>query len=253
MTSVRMYFLLVLLLISSGLRADQETLELYVVHYPPYEIINPDGSISGIDVDVAKAAFAEVGINVVVKTEPWNRILKNIEYGRIAGSITCSKRAGREVYVDYSDPISEVNQVAFSAKERNIDSLRKFQQMQDYSVTVVDGWGIQKELIHADIHHFPTKNVSSGINAILYRNVDIFYNAYLTTMYEAHQLGLYDKIEATFFEDRAGTKFHLCLSKTYPGIDGYIDRFNKGLQRVKEKGIYHEIYQRYLQTEPAGR
>jgi len=232
-----------------GFSANEKPLEFYVVHYPPYEIIDTSGQISGIDVEIAKAAFTEVGIPIEVKTAPWKRILKNIEYGRIPGTITCSKRLGRELYMDYSDPISQAQQVVFSAVSTPVSSLKQFADIADYTVTVVDGWGIQKELDIAGIDHLPTLDVASGINAIVYRDVELFYNGYLTTQYQAKQMGLEDQIKVSFLEDRGKTDFHVCFSKSYSDYRDLKQLFNKGLAIIKENGAFDAIYQRYVHME----
>lgn len=229
--------------------ADTAPIELFVVHYPPYEIIDPAGVISGIDVEVARKAFEAVEIPIVVKTAPWKRILKNIEYGRIAGTITCSQRPGRDTYIHYSDPISNAQQVFFSAVDTPISSLKNFSDIANYTVTVVDGWGIQKELEYAGIDHLPTLDVSSGINAIVYRDVEFFYNGFLTTQYQARVMGLENKIKATFLEDRGKTDFHICFSKAYPEYKLLTQRFNEGLKLIKSNGVFDEIYQRYLKAD----
>ncbi|MFY0677145.1 MAG: transporter substrate-binding domain-containing protein [Neptuniibacter sp.] len=238
-----------LLLPRVGFSAVEKPLEFYVVHYPPYEIIDISGEIYGIDVDVAKAAFAAVGIPIEVKTAPWKRILKNIEYGRISGTITCSKRPGRELYMDYSDPISQAQQAVFSAVSTPVPSLKQFSDIADYTVTVVDGWGIQKELDIAGIDHLPTVDVASGINAIVYRDVELFYSGYLTTQYQAKQMGLEDQIKVSFLEGRGKTDFHVCFSKSYSDSRDLKQLFNKGLAIIKENGVFDAIYQRYVHME----
>lgn len=220
-------------------------IELYAVHYPPYQIIDNSGEISGIDVEVTRAAFEAVNIPIIVKTAPWKRILKNIQYGRIAGTITCSKRPGREVFMGYSAPISSAQQVAFSAVSTVVYGLKQFSDLENYNVTVVEGWGIQKELELADIPHIPTTDVASGINSIVYRDVDVFYNGYLTTMYQARKMGLETMIKATFLEGQQETDFHVCFSKAYPGYQRIKQRFNKGLEIIKQNGVYGKIHQRY--------
>ena len=231
-----------------ALSDEASPIEFHVVHYPPYEIIHPSGDIAGIDVEVARAAFEAVDIPIVVKTAPWKRILKNIEYGRIAGTITCSKRSGRETYIHYSNPISNAQQVVFSAVDTPVSSLNKFADIANYTVTVVDGWGIQKELEKAGIAHLPTLDVSSGINAIVYRDVELFYNGFLTTQYQARVMGLENKIKATFLEDQGKTDFHICFSKAYPDYKLLTQRFNEGLALIKANGVFEDIYHRYLKT-----
>jgi len=241
----RMVIPLVVLLLSPVVKANQ-TVQLYSVAYPPYTIIDEKNVISGIDVEVTQAAFAAVGINADIQTAPWKRILKSIRHGRMAGTVTCSKRAGREQFILFSDVLSEANQSAVMRLDRSDDDIVSFDDLRDVSVSVVDGWGIQKELKQAGIAHSVVPDVDSGIRSLVYRNIDVFYNAGLVTNYRARQLGLQDKIKIKRLKGKQSTQYHLCLSKAYPEADVLLEKFNEGLRLIKSNGQYQAIYDRYL-------
>lgn len=234
------------MLFASHLHAEGKSIELYVVDYPPYSIVPANGPISGIDVDVARAAFAEVGINADIQTAPWKRILKNITHGRIAGTITCSKRPGRETLIEYSDKLSEVTQVAIAKQSTKLEGLSYIQDLRNFSVTAVDGWGIQKELVRENIPHRIAPDAPGALNSVIFRDIDIFYNGELPTLFLARKMGLQGKIKTKKMEDKPSTPFFLCLSKKYPGSKDLINLFNQGLKQIKRNGIYDQIYSRYL-------
>lgn len=222
------------------------SVELYAVDYPPYTIVNSDGVVSGIDVEVTKAAYAAVGIQVIISTAPWKRILKNMQHGHIAGSLTCSKRPGREAFILFSNLLSEANQVAVMAKDSEDSGIKVFSDLANFDVMVVGGWGIQGELERAGIMHRVTAEMDNGINAVAKRGVDVFYNGELTTRYRAAQLGLQNKLKYIRFTDKESTPFHLCLSKQYEHSDYLIERFNSGLSIIQGNGTYQAIYDKYL-------
>ncbi|WP_415912090.1 transporter substrate-binding domain-containing protein [Neptuniibacter sp. QD37_11] len=223
-----------------------QTVQLYTVDYPPYSLIDEKGAISGIDVEVTQAAFAAVGINADIQTAPWKRILKSIRHGRMAGTVTCSKRAGRDQFILFSDVLSEANQSAVMRLDRSDDDIVNFEDLREVSVSVVDGWGIQKELQQAGIAHSVVPDVDSGIRSLIYRNVDVFYNAGLVTNYRARKLGLQDEIKIKRLKGMHSTQYHLCLSKAYPKAEVLLEKFNEGLRLIKSNGQYQAIYDRYL-------
>jgi polar amino acid transport system substrate-binding protein len=90
--------------------------------------------------------------------------------------------------------------------------------------------------------------VSSGINAIVDRDVELLYNGFITTQYQARVMGLENKIKATFLEDQGKTDFHICFSKAYPEYETLTQSFNEGLKIIKSNGVFDEIYRRYLKT-----
>lgn len=241
----RLAMSIVVLLLSPAVIANQ-TIKLYTVDYPPYTMIDDKGAISGIDVEVTQAAFAAVGINADIQTAPWKRILKSIRHGRMAGTVTCSKRAGRDQFILFSDVLSEANQSAVMRLERADDDIVSFDDLSKVSVSVVDGWGIQKELQHAGIAHSVVPDVDSGIRSLIYRNIDVFYNAGLVTNYRARQLGLQDKIKIKRLKGKQSTQYHLCLSRSYPDAELLLEKFNEGLRLIKNNGRYQAIYDRYL-------
>lgn len=241
----RLAFTLLAMLLSHSVLANQ-TIQLYTVDYPPYTMIDENGVISGIDVEVTQAAFAAVGINADIQTAPWKRILKSIQHGRMAGTVTCSKRAGRDQFILFSDVLSEAFQSAVMRLDRDDADIVGFDDLSNVQVSVVEGWGIQKELQQAGIAHSLVPDVDSGIRSLVYRNIDVFYNAGLVTIYRARQLGLQEKIKIKRLKGKESTQYHLCMSKAYPDADVLLEKFNEGLRLIKRNGQYQAIYDRYL-------
>ena len=105
----------------SGLLTSQPVLAIsdvtfYVVDFRPHIMVKENEPIEGADVSVVKRAFAEVGITVHLETLPWNRIIKLMRFGDIAGTLSCSKRDYRQNYILFSDPISYIEPIAISKK-----------------------------------------------------------------------------------------------------------------------------------------
>ena len=209
-------------------------------------IVDDQNTISGIDVAVTRAAFAAVGIRANIVTAPWKRILKNLEHGYIAGTLSCSQRPDRETFILYSDKLSEAHQVAVMSVNTDDQQLRNFTDLNQYKVIAVEGWGIERELTQQGINHTTTPEMDSGIRSVVFRGIDVFYNGELTTLFRARQLGLLDDIKTKRFADKESSTFHLCLSKKYPGNDELLKQFNIGLAIIKASGEFDEIYSSYL-------
>ena len=245
--------LLSLLLIAvSGFTSADQSIELFAVDYPPYMMIDDQGNISGIDVDVTVAAFSAVGVPVTISTAPWKRVLKNIQHGRIAAALSCSKRPDRESFITYSDPVSEANQVMIINRNTRLPANMRFSDLTPFSVVAVEGWGIQKELDREGIPHDTVPDIESGLNAVVFRGVDIFYNGELTSLYQARQAGLHKQIRTQRFQGKPSTPFHLCLSKGFPGTAELVEKFNQGLKMIHSSGEYQQIYNRYLGPKERG-
>jgi len=226
--------------------AEDNQIELFVVDFPPYTIINPQNTITGVDAEVTQAAFAAVGIDAIISYSPWKRIIKNMQHGQIAGTITCSKQPGRESFILFSQPLSEDNHVAFTLKEFDANKLSTLSDLHNYRVTTVEKWGVERELTDQNINHTKAPDTDSGIHSVVFRNIDIFYNSELATLYRARQLDLQNSITAHRLKDKDSTPFHLCLSKHCPGNQKRIKQFNTGLEKIKNSGEFDAIYKKYL-------
>lgn len=224
-----------------------EEVTLYVVDYPPYTVVDKNQKIKGTDSEVVIAALATQGIDVTLKSAPWKRIEKNLKYGRVAGTLTCSYREHRTAYITYSNPISSANQAAIASKKTDLSKLKEFQDLNNYKIITIEGWGIQKELENKGIQHTLTNSIENALNAVLYRGVDIFYGGEETTLFQAKELGVRKLIQAKRIDNESYTDFYLCLSSRYPGTAKLKEDFNKGLNEIKNNGLYEEIHSKYLQ------
>ncbi|SER04474.1 amino acid ABC transporter substrate-binding protein, PAAT family [Amphritea atlantica] len=220
-------------------------LELYTVNFPPYTIIEPQNTIRGIDVEVVTAAFAAVGIEAIITEAPWKRILKNMEHGRVAGTLSCARNAPREKFMLFSEPISENIWGAVTSRDFDSHNLSHLSDIQGYEVIAVADWGQSQQLSQHNLRHSVTPDIDSGIRSVVYRNVDLFYNGKLPSLYHAQNLGLQDKIAFHRFEDIESTPLHLCLSRLYPDSQTLLEQFNSGLNKIKHSGEFDAIYKKY--------
>ncbi len=246
LVGVRNCFAFIWLCLCSVVVAAEDVIELYAVDYPPYMIVSDVNNISGIDVDVTREAFAAVGITAKINTAPWKRVLKNLEHGRVLGALSCSKRPDRVSFMLFSDQVSEANQVAVMSKGLDDRKLVNFQDLSNFKVIAVEGWGIQRELVRKNIPHTTTAEMDNGIKSVVYRDIDVFYSGELTTLYRAGQLGIQDDIKIKRFTDKESSSFHLCLSKGYPDSQRLLQLFNTGLAKIKASGRFDAIYEQYL-------
>ncbi len=149
----------------------------------------------------------------------------------------------------FSAPTSENTRVAITTKEFDASKLVSLADLHHYQVIAIGEWGVEQQLSANSITHSTTPDIASGIRSVVYRNVDIFYNVKLPTIYQARNLGLLDKIKIHHFQDGGSTPLHLCLSKDYPGNQALLDQFNSGLRLIKRSGEFAAIYKKYERSD----
>lgn len=237
----------ILLLGSSAAYSESELVQLHVVDFPPYIIVSDSQvGITGMDIDIVQAAFAATGAEVNFSSTPWKRIIKSMERGTILGTVSCSRRPERLSYMLFSDEVTSTNRVAVSRTEIETSTIQSLNDLKNYSVVSIDGWGMEQQLTAENIPHETTSTYEGAMMAMRYRNIDIFYAAEYPSLYYARKLGIHRDIKITPIHSEPVTPLYLCMSKTYPNSREIMDRFNAGLQKIKQDGTYQAIRAKYL-------
>ena len=110
----------------SAQKADKSVKPVIVVgsdNFPPYNYEDANGQPTGIDVDLAKEAFARMGYRPVFSVIDWEDKKKLVESGEIDciwGSFSIN---GREDQYRWSAPYMVSRQVVAVRKDSNIDTL----------------------------------------------------------------------------------------------------------------------------------
>jgi len=72
--------------------------------YPPYCIVNPDGSATGFSVELLRAASKAMGRDVVFKTGTWSEVKQDLADGRIQVLPLAGRTPEREAIFDFTFP-----------------------------------------------------------------------------------------------------------------------------------------------------
>ncbi|MCO4785950.1 MAG: transporter substrate-binding domain-containing protein [Marinomonas atlantica] len=238
-----------LMLLFSGLVKANDVYTFYVVDYPPYIVVpNDDSTIHGIDVEVVKAAFDSQQIEVKFERLPWKRIIKSMQEGRIAGTVSCSKRELRSNFMYFSNPISHVSRAILSKKNLDTGSIHTLSDLNRYSVVTVNGWGMQKELINSDIKHRSSPDLASALKAVRYREVDVLYMAQYPAIYYLKKLGMQAELKVSKLQGEEPLPLHLCISQKFPNSAHLKHAMDIGLRTIKANGLYDDIVTKYLRA-----
>ena len=239
------FFIVALLqgLFVTAVFAEQETITIYAVNYPPYSIETPkqDG-LRGFDAEVVVEAFERVSINAAVEYMPWARIMLRAEQGKIAAALSCAKAKKRGHFISYSPPISSATHSFVAKKNYEGKAPRSLQDARGKKITVVDGYTTKLQLKNAGIPYHAVINDAAALNVLLKRDFDFFY-----TTREFIQYITSGKIIASQIKyfDVKETSYHLCFSQKWPESKFLLTKFNKGLAVIKADGTYDKIHAKY--------
>lgn len=96
--------------------------------YPPFCIVNPDGTAGGFSVELLQAAVEAVGRTVSFKVGPWHELKEELAIGKIDVLPLVSHSKERDKVYDFTAPYLKMNGTVFvrkgSANIRNLADLK---------------------------------------------------------------------------------------------------------------------------------
>ncbi|WP_375561475.1 transporter substrate-binding domain-containing protein [Bernardetia sp. OM2101] len=247
---MRYVFLFLLLLFSSSYLFGQNDSIKQIIFgsdydYPPYEFINKKGNYDGFHVDLIRAIGKEMGYKVEVTLGNWTHIREELEQpnGRINVSdmIYSEERAQVVDFLPHHDIVSYV-----IVRNKKSTPIKSIVQLKDRSI-VVTSMAIADEYIKkqepsikriqsvTDLHAL--KMVASGM-----------CDYALINQYTAHKF-----IEEHNLDDLAVSEdfiFSKNLSFVIKkGNKKLAQDIEEGMNRIKENGIYSELYVKWFDNE----
>ncbi len=246
---MRYVFLFLFLFSSSSLFGQNDSTKKIIFgsdyDYPPYEFINKKGEYDGFHIDLIRAIGKEMGYEVEINLGNWTHIREELEQpnGRInVGDMIYSEERTKVVdFLPHHDIVSYV-----IVRNKKSSPIKSLSQLQNQSI-VVTSKAIADEYIQkqepsikriqsvTDLHAL--KMVASGM-----------YDYALINQYTAHKF-----IEEHSFENLAVSE-EFIFSKNLAfvvkkGNTALAKDIEEGMNRIKENGIYSELYVKWFDNE----
>jgi polar amino acid transport system substrate-binding protein len=81
-----------------------EQLTITNSHWPPWRVLENDGSLNGIDIDILKGLSTRLDLQLITKGCGWKRCLKSMELGESDVMTGLFKTPEREKYMQFIEP-----------------------------------------------------------------------------------------------------------------------------------------------------
>lgn len=214
--------------------------------YPPFtdETLQARGMIT----EIVELAFREVGYQAVITFRPWKRGYEETKKGIFVGTFPYIKTEERLKDFYFSQPINTMYTRIFVTK----DSLfTKLDDLKGKRICVPLGYGITKAiddmLAHESVRQEGNPvNLESCLRMILSGRKDFFIineiHGWMTIQNTFHNKEYFRTLDTVFEE----VSHHLIISKTYPDGEKILEKFNKGLEQLKQKNILSSVTKKHL-------
>lgn len=211
--------------------------------YAPFEFLDGEGNLIGIDIDILAAIAEDQGFDYELMTLPFSSGLQALESGQADGMIAgMGITAERENSFDFSDPYFEGGSMFAVDAESDIQTL---EDLSGHNVAVkigTTGEMIANEL--ASDYGFSTttfedsvnmyQDVAAGNSQAVIEDAPVMQYAVNTGAVDLRLIG----------EEMDAIPFGFAVNKgNHPEL---IDMFNEGLANIQTSGEYDEILETYL-------
>lgn len=230
-------------LLSSFSFAQEKSLNILAVHFPPYEFETPVDGLRGFDIEVVEAAYQRVGISIKFEFLPWPRAVELAYSGKAFALLSCAWNKKRGQHLFFSNEISSATHGYFFRKGGKIPTFTSLSDFKNMKIVAVRGYSTQMKLEDLSIEHITARSNKIALNLLHSGRVNFFYGSVEANLYIAKQMGISQYLGVNTLE--APVPYHLCISQKWPNSKYLLDQFNKGLSEIKNDGTYAAIHSKY--------
>jgi len=212
--------------------------------FPPFEMRDKDGNLTGFDIDLMRAIGEEAGFNIEFITLPFDGIVPALQVGQVDAAISgMTITPERAQTVAFSRPYF-ASGLAIAVRESNQD-INTFEDLENKRIAVQIG--TTGAIRAADIPGAQISSFDSAVFALqelANGNVDAVVNDAPVTLYAVKNVGLQGiRITGNFETDEY-------YGIAFPTNSPHIEKINEALEGLITSGRYAEIYREWFGAEP---
>lgn len=212
--------------------------------YPPFQVLEGDGKITGHDIDVMNAVAEAAGIKIEWKNTGWDPLFDGLDKGTVdigISSITITE--DRKKKYDFSDPYFEASQLILLPEDSTVTKLADLKGKR---------FGVQGGTTGEEVLKKAFGSTYEGIKGFddMPSAVDEFFNGRVDAVVGDNGVIIHyaNKIKDKKFKLLKDDSFEkeyygIMIKKGNPEL---LSKLNQGLKTIKENGKLKEIYNNYF-------
>ncbi|WDP89837.1 MAG: amino acid ABC transporter substrate-binding protein [Desulfobacter sp.] len=127
-------------------QAWSESMDVACDEWPPYQVVEDSGKVSGFSTEVVKAVFERMGVTLnSLKAYPWKRALNNVQTGKVHALFSANFTQERTAFAWYpEEPLIDSPWVIW-VKEGSGNTYTSLEDLKGKTVGVVNGYSYTEE------------------------------------------------------------------------------------------------------------
>lgn len=225
----------------------REVLRVPISPYAPWRIIEPDGRIHGVDVEVLRELCARMGLRLSMEVMPFTRCLLSLEQGECDVGTSLQRRPERESFLTYIDPPYAVGgDTCFYVLKKSDFEIVDYDDLRTLRVGVILG---TKYFPRFDsdrrIKKIPAKSPGHLVSMLQEGRIDTFIFAESVGDYLVSEKQCADAVVQSPYRESGALLGRLAISKQSYLVERH-DEFEHHLQQMSDDGTLQAIMDRYL-------
>lgn len=212
--------------------------------YPPF--VNPAGHADGegMDVEMARAALARLGLRCELELVPWKRALLMLEWGRADFTTTISRRDDRDRFLYWSAPYRSGANYRFYCLPGG-PAVHSLADLRGLRLGVVAGFHYPPPIVQdAGAKLVQGRDIAALAAMLRAGRTDCMVVTAIAGAWEVRQLGLEQQLLRQAFEHHSDSPNYLAFSKarTEPA---FMPRLDAALKALAQDGTLARIERKY--------
>lgn len=230
-----------------------ETIIISTGEWAPYTSLNePEYGVASA---ITSAAFKATSIEVKYKFLPWKRCEKYLQQGKVDAIMPYARNSQREFFYFFSDSILVTKTLWFYLKNNKKvpDSYSSFRELKYLKIGGCLGYSTNRILEANNLtdNLELVSNEEQNLRKLINKRVDVIYLDELVgeKLINDKFPSVIGKI-TTMETPVEVSGVHLLTSKKNKQGKEIIEKFNKGLEKIREDGTYHELLKKFKINNP---
>ena len=223
----------------------KEPLHIVVDLWPPY-VTSERNELTGADVDITKAVFAELNMPILLELLPWKRCLSLVENKQADAILDASITSEREGFLYFPDePISNGVTIFFKRKAQKIP-FTGLHDLKNLKVGAISGYSYCDEIDNSPyFEQFErVATLEQNFQKLLLGRIDTLVEEGTVGYFTAQSMGISDQIDFIPNANFCQSGSYLAFSKK-PGHEELAIQFGEALRKFKATDAYQQILQKY--------
>ena len=237
--------LLVLIATAINVTWADDPLVIVTDPWPPYAYIENDKKI-GIDIDIARAVLAKMGMKVRIDMLPWKRSLALVRDLQADAILSAALTVERQEFLYFpTEPVSTGDTVFFQHNPRNI-IVKDLGDLKGLRAGALLGYEFCDELDDSALLSTASRvaTLKQSFDMLINNRIDLLVEVDAVGLYKAKELGILDQVSIIKGSGYCSIGNHLAFAKK-PGHELLAQRFGEALIQFKTTDEYNDILEKY--------